>query len=925
MNWQYNPYVLPLVIAAALSAALALYVWRRRPAPGAGPLTLLILAVAEWSLGYALELGSADFSAKIFWSNVNFLGIVIVPVAWLAFALQYTGREKWLTRRNMVMLAIEPLVTLLLAWTNEAHGLFRSDVRLDASGSFLMLAPTYSAGFWVHAVYSYLLLLLGTFLLVQTFVRSPHLYRRQAGALLVGALAPWVGNALYLSGSSPFPHLDLTPFAFTLTGLAIAWGLFRFRLLDIVPVARDAVVESMADAVIVMDVQDRIVDFNPAARRIIGHTPSEAVGQPAGTVLSGRPKGSTDLTELLVERYHDVTEAHSEIVLAEGEAWHTFDLRISPLYDQRRRLTGRLVTLRDITERKQAEEALYKAHDELEIRVRERTAELARANEALQAEIAERRRAEEELKGERDFLSAIRERAETRLGTLYEAVVTAMTSVHLDEILNHTMAALQETVRPDDIAILLVEPETNELVIRAHTGFPGGPKLMRRAIGVGIPGWVVQTGQPVLLDDVRGDERYHGCDADTLSELCVPLRVGERIIGAINLESRRMATFSEEDLRLLSILAGHLATVIENARLFEETEHLKVFNESIVQGMTEALCIEDADGMITFVNPAMEQLLGYAANELVGQHWQTILVPEEVERAMEKTSQRPAGVSERYETRLQTKDSHEVPVLVSARPLFEEEKFTGVLTAFIDITERKRAEEALRERTVQLQATNKELEAFTYSVSHDLRAPLRSIDGFSLALLEDYADKLDEDGQDYLRRVRAASQRMAELIEDLLQLSRLTRREMRRETVDLSALAQESAAELQMSQPERQVEFVIEEGVVTDGDAGLLRVVLENLLGNAWKYTSKHPSARIEFGVTQQDGEVAYFVCDDGAGFDTAYADRLFGAFQRLHSTTEFEGTGIGLATVQRIIHRHGGRVWAEGAVEQGATFYFTL
>ena len=225
----------------------------------------------------------------------------------------------------------------------------------------------------------------------------------------------------------------------------------------------------------------------------------------------------------------------------------------------------------------------------------------------------------------------------------------------------------------------------------------------------------------------------------------------------------------------------------------------------------------------------------------------------------------------------------------------------------------------------QLHAANTELESFSYSVSHDLRAPLRSIDGFSQALLEDYADKLDADGKGHLQRVRASTQRMGALIDDLLNLSRVTRGEMRSEPVDLTGMAQALAAELKKSAPDREVEFVIADGLSAQGDPRLLRIVIDNLLGNAWKYTSKHPRARIEFGFAQNNGHSAYFVRDDGAGFDMAYADKLFGAFQRLHRQAEFSGTGIGLATVQRIMHRHGGRVWAEGEVEKGATFYFTL
>jgi signal transduction histidine kinase len=234
-------------------------------------------------------------------------------------------------------------------------------------------------------------------------------------------------------------------------------------------------------------------------------------------------------------------------------------------------------------------------------------------------------------------------------------------------------------------------------------------------------------------------------------------------------------------------------------------------------------------------------------------------------------------------------------------------------------------EQRVEERTAQLNVTNKELEAFSYSVSHDLRAPLRSIDGFSLALMEDYGDRLADEGKNHLQRIRAATQRMGMLIDDLLNLSRMTRAEIRKEAVNLSVLAQSVVAGLREAQPERQIEFRIEDRLEARADPRLVQVVLENLFGNACKFTSKRTSACVEFGKLHHNGSSAYFVRDNGAGFDSAYATRLFGAFQRLHAASEFPGTGIGLATVQRIVHRHGGEIWAEGAVEKGATFYFTL
>lgn len=249
---------------------------------------------------------------------------------------------------------------------------------------------------------------------------------------------------------------------------------------------------------------------------------------------------------------------------------------------------------------------------------------------------------------------------------------------------------------------------------------------------------------------------------------------------------------------------------------------------------------------------------------------------------------------------------------------------TAIIAGYLH-EEAQEAKMALEEKLNQSNALNKELEAFSYSVSHDLRAPLRSIDGFSQALLEDYHEKLDDEGKDYLDRVRAASQRMAQLIDDLLDLSRVTRSNLHKENINLSDIAHSIINSLHEHKSNRNVDIKIKDDVTAFGDSRLVRVVLENLLSNAWKFTQKKPVAKIEFGTEKIEKEIVYFVRDNGDGFSMDYIDKLFGAFQRLHSMEEFEGNGIGLATVQRIIHRHGGQVWAHGEQGNGATFYFTL
>jgi PAS domain S-box-containing protein len=360
--------------------------------------------------------------------------------------------------------------------------------------------------------------------------------------------------------------------------------------------------------------------------------------------------------------------------------------------------------------------------------------------------------------------------------------------------------------------------------------------------------------------------------------------------------------------------------------------------KEILKIAADAIISIDEEQRIVLFNQGAERIFGYTAEEIVGQPL-TLLLPPASRPAHEghveqfgHSGGRPRQMGERGAIAGRRKDGSIFPAeaSISRVQMAGRVTYTAILR---DTTEARRAEQSIKalnadleRRAAQLEHANRELEAFSYSVSHDLRAPLRSIDGFSQLLLEDFYATLPDEAQDSLQRIRAASQRMAQLIDDMLALSRVTRASISRQDVDLTVMAKSVVEELHNSQPDREVTFDIAEGLVCHADPHLIHIVLNNLLSNAWKYTSKHETARITFDrKVEPGGRTIYFVKDDGAGFDMAYANKLFGVFQRLHAMNDYAGTGVGLATVQRIVHKHGGEVWAEAAIERGATFYFTL
>jgi PAS domain S-box-containing protein len=370
------------------------------------------------------------------------------------------------------------------------------------------------------------------------------------------------------------------------------------------------------------------------------------------------------------------------------------------------------------------------------------------------------------------------------------------------------------------------------------------------------------------------------------------------------------------------LVSGAIRDITERQR----TEQQRARLAAIVDFSDDAIIGKTLDGVITSWNGGAERMFGYTANEIVGTSISRLVPPGREEEERTILDSLAHGEGQQFDTVRRRQDGRDVDVSVTISPVRDSAgNVVGISKVARDITHRRQAEEALARAKSAAEAASSELEAFSYSVAHDLRAPLRGMSGFARILLDDYADKLDADGQDCLQEIQSNAQKMGALIDGLLSLSRVTRSDWRPTRIDLSALVRAIAATCAADAPGREVSLVVEDHLSAEMDPQLAHALFDNLIGNAWKFTAKVPAARIEFGAIEKDGALTLFLRDNGAGFDVAHAHKLFAPFQRLHTLAEFPGTGIGLATVQRIVHRHGGRIWAEGKVGQGAVFFFVL
>jgi len=851
MSWHVIPYVVPLVVAASISLGLALYIWRHRHAPGTFFFLLILLSIAEWTVGYIFQMVNTGAEGIIFWSKMKYFGIAFLPFAWLFFISQYTGRQKIVRPRYIVFFLIESLITILLVWTNEFHGLMWSNSKFNTVGSLVVRISSHGAWYWFHCIYSHILFLIGTFLLYRKVFFQSSLPSHQAFILLPALFFPWIGNALYNSRLNPFPGLDWTPFGFSITALCITFGILRYRLLDITPIAYDTVFRSMNDAVIVLDELNRVVDLNPAAQRVIGQSRWKWFGRSATEVFSQWPD--------VIEKYRDANNVNSEVTLKIDGAEHFLDLRISPVIGKGDQFQGRIVVLRDITERKKMQEDLLSEKQRMEI------------------------------------------------------------------ILNNIEDGYYEVDLPGDLTFFndslcrmlgYTREEMTGMGNQQYTDQENRKKLFQAF------NEVYRTGRPIQGFDWEVSRKD---GAKVFGEVSVSLirnsegqPVGFRGIARDVTERKRA---EEEIKQTLSLLNATLESTADGILVVDREGKIESFNQKFVQMWripNSIIMAHDDNQALAFVLDQLKDPEGFLAKV------KELYTQSEAE-SFDLLEFKDGRCFERYS----------LPQRIG-------EQCVGRVWSFRDVTERKKAEEELgsyrnhleelvKERTTELEKSNKELtymnrelEQFAYVASHDLQEPLRMVTSYVQLLKRRYKNKLDKDANEFIDFAVDGAARMHSLINDLLTYSRMGTRAKPFEPTNCETILQQSLENLKMTMEESGARVTHDSLPTVMADSSQLEQLFQNLIGNAIKFRGEEPP-RVHISASSNGNLWVFSVRDNGIGIDPEFKERIFVIFQRLHGKGKYPGTGIGLAICKKIVERHGGNIWVESKPGKGSTFYFTL
>lgn len=1014
MNYEFTLFTYALLASAFMGILVATIAWRRGRARGGIYLSLLGLAVAEWAFAIGFESAATDLNTKIAWSQLGYLGTAGAPLLYFLFAMAYSQSRLALTRRTIALLALIPAITVALAFSNAWHGWLWPTITLDAETNIASYG--HSVWWWIFLGYSYVLLAVGLIVLARSLSRFPAIFHPQRNILLAGSVAPIFGNLVYVFKLGPDPGLDWTPLGFALSAAILAYGIFRHRLLDVSPIARERLIEWMGDSVLVLDHERRIIDLNPAAQRLSGRELAQVAGQSLAKALPGWP----DMPVF----FENGDENRIEITLGEGEGKRYYDVHASALRNRNHARLGWLLVLRDMTEQRQREMALHAEKEKAQqyfdlagtlVVAVDQDGNITLINQ-LGLDILGYEK--EELIGQNWFETCLPKRNRKEVYTVFEHLMMTGTSGplayfensvltkdgrerliawHNDFMKNAEGEVIGSLSSGKDIteqaqaerALREVEQQYTYLFERVPVGLyrttPEGRILDANPAFVDMLGYPDQetllaanAADLFLTPDEREEEMSALDAADTVSDFELQIR---RYDGEIIWTRDHFRAVRGDDGRV-HWLEGSLEDITERVRAEEQLQkHVFALHERV----KELNCLYDISKVAQKRGLSLKKILQKMV-ELIPGGWQNPenvcaqIVVEGIACRTENFAESPWRQASDIVIKGQALGAVEVFHRVEQQKAGEG-PFPKEEGALIDaiagqigrIVEWKWAEEGLREhqehleelvaeRTAQLQKrlnenarlnqsigniledqlaaneqvvltsqqleeANQELEAFVYSISHDLRAPLRHIDNFAQLLFKREAGNLEPTSARYLQNVVIGADRMERLFDNLLTFSRAGRVEMNLRDVDSNKVVEQARVELAHLYEQRRITWEIATLPVVRADPSLLSVVWTNLLSNAIKYTGTRPEAHIEIGTipAEAEGEVVFYVRDNGVGFDPQYKNKLFGVFQRLHGHDEFEGNGIGLATVRHIIQRMDGRTWGEGEIDSGATFYFTL
>lgn len=943
-----TPYIIVSIAATASVLISALYLWSYRPRLlGAGAIAVMFLASAEWMLASTAGLASNSLEARVFWDNVQYLGVAILPTAWLVFALQYTGRAKRLSPRTLSLLSVVPLVTVLLVFTNSAHGLIWSRAVLDTRRPFVVLDKTYGVGFWVFILYSYSLVLVAAVLLAQMLARSPRLYRWPAVAILLAMPIPWLMSALEVLDLNPLPTPEPTVLGLAIVGPILAWTLPRWWLGNVGPVARQVVIERMGDAVVVLDEEDRIMDLNPFAQRLFDCTLAEVIGQDVARVWPAWPEQLPDVA--------DATPVEREVVLATGDLERAYDVRISDLVDPRGRVSNRVGVLRDITERKRAEQD-----------ARRRSDELATLN-AIAMNVTSTLELEE-------ILRTIQQSVLKLLGAKYAPLFALFNEE--DQTLDLVLTGIQQPALRAVENLLGWRLDQLTLPVAALNQDMWDALLARKPYLTTEGANVVESSMyRTLIQAVQA-----AMEANCMVHL--PLWAKGKLVGSMLVFLQRERV-SDEEIEVLSAVASQAAIAIENATLYDESQRrfrqselLRTASEAvastldlpevlrrIAQQITLSIdatsayicdleqeadkstvlaeyygpeaCPEErvSDLGHTYDESDAEFLAVLRANQCWNDHVDDPDLPEGDRTIMLQYGaqsvlyvplwirERLIGYAEVYESRRRREFTVEeitvcqgiaqsAAIAIENARLFEELRTS--------LRERDQAQAQLIQ-SAKLAAVGQMIGG----VAHELNNPLTTVMGYTQLL---QMSDVDESVKEDLQRIYNDALRAQGIVQNLLTFAR--QQKPQRTPVDINELIERTLAlvRYQLEVCDIQIVTTLEQDLPwTVADASQLQQVLLNAINNA-----RHAMVDAEGGgvltiTTELLGEatIRITVADTGPGIPPDVLDKVFDPF---FTTREVgTGTGLGLSAAHGIVQEHDGRIWVESEPGHGATLLVEL